>query len=1013
MAYPEPKDRILSEDEKEQIREEILDDNPSSGHLADKYDCSPSQVAGIKAHLSRNYDLEDVRIVEDREVVMNKIIKEYESFYNSSRHSEEDYKWRNVKNLHEFWSNSKDKSGKEFFDDLRSVMRDSNLIGRGNMNIHRKFKNEPQEASRVIKNLLDEEVEIYDRISEFKSFFEMPNAGGTKVASYFLSSMYPQKYIYFKYTEDREFLEDLNLELEKPFSEYEDRIERYLHFNQKCKQLLEEINIEGKDLWHVQDLIWFYASYWLPDNIKNELDKVEKNAESAYTRLFALKCFFESQDEGEVVREEFDKVVREKAESMDLPGENKNSYIQLRYNVFRNYDPFTVSEDTYAVKEEYKDYVSAMSRYIDYLWDKVNNSANYFLVSHNKRPEQLDEGFLKAPYTENSNEFDKGYQPSHDLSRLKEGDIVLHYKSEEFIGYSQVEKKPEIRTNKGVREFYLEVDIKKFDEPRQLLDVRDVLEEEHSKIDKYYALNSKGGKAEGYLKLLTERGANHIIDYNHESNRNYFWVTAKPSIWDVSTLNNGDTKFYPAYVTSGNKARIFRSFEEASKGDKVIFYQSAPVKKVAAEGVVAQGLHKEEAEGYDKPVEGVTLEYKRPVKDDITWTQLNEIPNLEESTPIRNRAQGSIFKLDKDEFETILSLETPGPDPGTEKLSSYINKLEFEIEVPEELYFEKERELEAEINASLNSGKNIIFTGPPGTGKTKLAKHVSQKVSSNKKEVEGSIFTTATADWTAFDTIGGYMPSNGDSLEFKPGQFLKCFREENGKITNKWLVIDEINRSDIDKAFGQLFSVLSGDSVELPYERDGNIRIESIDKDQDLEEIAENKDVYPVTSSWRLIATMNTLDKASLYEMSYAFMRRFNFIHVGLPELENDGEIDPDVVENYTNTWNLEVNDQDKKSVAVLWYKVNKYREIGPSIIKDIFQYMENYNHENALESAIVSLIYPQLEGMRPQKQREFIESLSKTKDLKNGESFSLDLETDSLKQKAEDMFNTSFQKDE
>ncbi len=348
-------------------------------------------------------------------------------------------------------------------------------------------------------------------------------------------------------------------------------------------------------------------------------------------------------------------------------------------------------------------------------------------------------------------------------------------------------------------------------------------------------------------------------------------------------------------------------------------------------------------------------------------------------------------------------------------ISKILQEQKFRVEIPESLYFDNKDTIKAEIEASLNSDKNIILTGPPGTGKTKLAKDIARQISGEKEgyagldQVEGTIFTTATADWTAFDTIGGYMPTNGDRLKFKPGQFLKCFRNENGEITNKWLVIDEINRSDIDKAFGQLFSVLSGDSVELPYERDGNIRIESIDKDQDLEEIAENKDVYPVTNSWRLIATMNTLDKASLYEMSYAFMRRFNFIHVGLPELENDGEIDPDVVENYTNTWNLEVNDQDKKSVALLWYKVNKYREIGPSIIKDIFQYMENYNHENALESAIVSLIYPQLEGMRPQKQREFIESLSKTEDLKNGESFNLDLETDSLKQKAENIFNTSF----
>jgi len=40
------------------------------------------------------------------------------------------------------------------------------------------------------------------------------------------------------------------------------------------------------------------------------------------------------------------------------------------------------------------------------------------------------------------------------------------------------------------------------------------------------------------------------------------------------------------------------------------------------------------------------------------------------------------------------------------------------------------------------------------------------------------------------------------------------------------LVIDELNRADIDKAFGQLFTVLSGQSVQLPYTKDNNEEVE-------------------------------------------------------------------------------------------------------------------------------------------------------------------------------------------
>ncbi len=881
MTYPEPKDRILSEDEKEQIREEILDDNLSSGHLADKYDCSPSQIAGIKADLSRRHDLGEVKIVEEDQM-LESIIKSYEDFYNSSRHSSEDYKWDNVETFRSKWDEADGREGEEFFEILKDAIGENqNLVSRGNMNIHRKFKSDPQMSSEVIKYLLDESDDIKDRISRFKNFFEMPNAGGTKVASYFLSSLYPEEYIYFKYNEYQKFFQDLGITLEKPFSEYDEtfdsRIERYIELNQKAEDILEKIEVEDKDLWNVQDLIWFYAKYWLPSDVRGELDDIKKNAKSAYTRLFALKCFFETQEDGIVSRDKFDKTVKENLESTNLPGNNKSSYLQLKYNVFRDYDLFTASDEEYGVKEEYREYLSAMSSYMNYLWNEVTSDTNYFLVSHNAHPEQLKDGFLKAPYTSNDSEYDDRYIPSHDLSMLSEGDKLLHYKNGSFVGVSKVEDQPELRDGEEEKEFYLQADIDRFGDPVPLRNVQDKLIEEKSKVDEYYALDDKGGKAEGYLKLLTKEGALHVIG-------------------------------------------------------------------------VAEG----------------------------------------EVEPKYN-------------------------------LNYYIEEPEFQIEIPEKLYFENKKRLKSEINASLNSGKNIIFTGPPGTGKTKLAKHISKQVSGEKEgykgynEVSGSIFTTATADWTAFDTIGGYMPSNGDKLEFKPGQFLKCFRDDNGYVTNKWLVIDEINRSDIDKAFGQLFSVLSGDSVELPYERNGNIRIESLSdpEDQNLEEIAENKDIYPVTDSWRLIATMNTLDKASLYEMSYAFMRRFNFVHIGVPELEEDGEIDPAVVDKYTDRWNVEVSEQDKKNIAVLWYKVNEYREIGPSIIEDILQYMQNYDEDKALESATVSLIYPQLEGMRPQKQREFIESLSKSEDLKDDESFSLDLETGSLKQKAEDMFNTSFQQDD
>jgi MoxR-like ATPase len=183
------------------------------------------------------------------------------------------------------------------------------------------------------------------------------------------------------------------------------------------------------------------------------------------------------------------------------------------------------------------------------------------------------------------------------------------------------------------------------------------------------------------------------------------------------------------------------------------------------------------------------------------------------------------------------------------------------------------------LAAALNAGKHAILIGPPGTGKTTLAEDLARHAF-DQGYTRGFVSVTATADWTTFDTIGGYMPTPSGELVFRPGVFLRAIRE------NKWLIIDEINRADIDKAFGELFTVLSGQGVALPYERGGRpIRI------LPPGQVPQSDNDYVLHRGWRILGTMNVYDKASLFAMSNAFMRRFAFVDVDVPEHELYGRL--------------------------------------------------------------------------------------------------------------------------
>ena len=172
-------------------------------------------------------------------------------------------------------------------------------------------------------------------------------------------------------------------------------------------------------------------------------------------------------------------------------------------------------------------------------------------------------------------------------------------------------------------------------------------------------------------------------------------------------------------------------------------------------------------------------------------------------------------------------------------------------------------------------------------------------------------------------------------------------------------MIDELNRSNFDRAFGQLFTALSGQPVVLPYERPGCAgRPLTIVPDGEISPVVD-ADVLWVKDSWRIIATMNVFDKSLLFEMSYALMRRFAFVEIPSPADAVFGELIDQVTQKPA------AREGTKKLLAVRGVK-----DIGPAVFMDIARYLTERDRTGAdaeatlIFEAFYGYLLPQFEGI-------------------------------------------------
>lgn len=338
-----------------------------------------------------------------------------------------------------------------------------------------------------------------------------------------------------------------------------------------------------------------------------------------------------------------------------------------------------------------------------------------------------------------------------------------------------------------------------------------------------------------------------------EEDHGFWWLNANPKIWSFSDIAVGEVQSYTLFNDNRNKRRIFQNFLDAKAGDMIIGYESYPVKQIVAIGKISAEQDGEKI--YFEKVEGLT--------SPIDYATLKGCPELERMEYFQN-PQGSLFKLTRGEFEFIIDLIREENPLQPESTIDTYTKDDF----LEEVYMTEARY--ENLVAVLRNKKNIILQGAPGVGKTFAAKRLAYSMMGEKDESRIE-FVQFHQNYSYEDFMMGYKPIE-DGFELKYGIFYRfCQKAANQPDKDYFFIIDEINRGNMSKIFGELLMLIErdyrGTKATLAY----------------------NGLTFSVPANLYIIGMMNTADR-SLAMIDYALRRRFSFFEVE-PGFDSDGFI--------------------------------------------------------------------------------------------------------------------------
>lgn len=246
------------------------------------------------------------------------------------------------------------------------------------------------------------------------------------------------------------------------------------------------------------------------------------------------------------------------------------------------------------------------------------------------------------------------------------------------------------------------------------------------------------------------------------------------------------------------------------------------------------------------------------------------------------------------------------------------------------------------LRRAVRNYASVLLVGPPGTGKGRLVRWIADEVLGDPVSCgfpEGTdpnpMWRTPDESWSAFEMIGGLAPRGGE-LAWSNGLLLNSLAED------RWLVLDETNRADMDKIMGPLLTWLAQQDVEVGRTAAHGGHPVMLGWSREAESAATDPygvgepTTFEAGTSWRLLGTYNPQDAQRVFRFGQALSRRFTTVPV--PALS------PGEFESLLDSRCRDLGDDAKASIVGLYsaHYASVETVLGPAVFLRIGTYLQD-----------------------------------------------------------------------